>query len=127
MKTKLLKVLSSSTKPNIYTITISTTFTYSLSFRTRRGKDWTFNHVQVIGFMLEASPNTSMMMEPILLITNIKCQKLQAIKICFNLMCSPNEGQLLNMMFINNNKLKENKIFVLREKVDKQLIYVRFY
>ncbi len=113
VKVKLLKVFSSSNEPNTCTIIILATFMYSLSFKTRRGKDWTFNHIQMIGFrepmrqfktqlccslwtcrlhcvehfnfmrvvhMNVNTLNTSMMMEHILLITNIECQISKQLK-----------------------------------------------
>jgi hypothetical protein len=52
MKAKLLKVLSSSTKPKTCTI-ISTTFMYSFSFKTKNGEDWIFNHIWVIAFTFD--------------------------------------------------------------------------
>jgi len=50
MKVKLMKVLSSFTKPNTITIVISTTFMYSLNLWTRRVEDYIFKHIWVIGF-----------------------------------------------------------------------------
>jgi hypothetical protein len=60
MKAKLLKVLSSSTKPNTCTIAILVTFMYLLNFKTRRGKDLIFNHIWMIGFTLEVSYITTL-------------------------------------------------------------------
>jgi len=55
MKIKLLKVLSSSIKPKTCTIAISTTFIYSLSFKTKSVEDWIFNHIQMIRFTFDGS------------------------------------------------------------------------
>jgi hypothetical protein len=54
-KAKLLKVLSSSTKPKTCTIVISTTFTHSLNFKIKSGEDWIVNHLQVTSFTSNGS------------------------------------------------------------------------
>jgi hypothetical protein len=50
-----MKVLSSSVELNIYTIAISTTPLYLLNFKTRRGKNWTFNHIWMTKFTSKVS------------------------------------------------------------------------
>jgi hypothetical protein len=86
------------------------------------------HYVEHLSFMMVmhmnvSTLNTSTMME----IVNIECQKWKAIKVYFIIMCSPNDGQLFNMMLINSNKFRKNKIFVLSKRVNIQLIYLSFY
>jgi hypothetical protein len=55
MKNKLLKVFSSSTKPNICTMVILTTFMHSFNLWTRMGKVLIFSHIQVTKFTYDNS------------------------------------------------------------------------
>jgi hypothetical protein len=55
MKAKLLKVLSSSTKPKTCTIVILATFMFSFNFKTKSEEDWIFNHLQVARFTSNGS------------------------------------------------------------------------
>ncbi len=63
-------------------------------------------------------PQHYTIMELVLMIINIKCQKWQVVKICFIFIWSPNKGQLLIMMFTNSKKIWKDKIIVFTKKVN---------